>query len=167
MTPTTGKKLVAPFSIGVDATRGHEVCPRVVVLRLVGMAIAICACRGGSLPANGSQRPIRARPTFPNPGGGPVLVVGHIKDPGMVPWFRGMGVGFAILARGGVLPSFDPKIEIHRRELGKERTAFANYHSEYEPEFELAPGDVVVVNAIIDNEPIDEAEVEDFREAVR
>jgi hypothetical protein len=124
--------------------------------RTRGFAIVIglvVGCGASSSPT--AERPIRARPTFPNLAGGPVMVLGHVKDPGAVPWFRGMGIGFAILARGGALPDFDPNIEVRRSEFGKQRQAFARYKSEFEPEFELAPGDVVVVNPIIDARPFE------------
>jgi hypothetical protein len=132
------------MSMGRSNQRLALVC---VAVACVVVALPACS-RGFEGPL---VRPIQRRPTFPNLSNGPVVVVGQVRDPGIVPWFRGMGVEFAITARGGMLPTVDPIIEIRRLELGKMRRKLIVYQKpRVEPEFELAPGDIVVINPIVD-----------------
>jgi protein involved in polysaccharide export with SLBB domain len=101
--------------------------------------IALAAC-GRTAPAV-QHGPLR--PRFSNASGGPVLVVGAVARPAVVPWYRGMGIRYAIRAAGGATQFATRRAVVTRQELGQQRMFVVRYADL--PEIELAPGDIVRV----------------------
>ena len=107
-------------------------------MRLALIALAVGACYLEQTPPQ-----VPRRPSFFDKSGGPVVVVGAVVRPTVVPWYPGMGIRYAVRAAGGTTVFATRLATVTRRERGVLRRILVPY--ERLPEVELAPGDVVHV----------------------
>ena len=92
-------------------------------------------------------------PLVRSASGGPVQVVGEVARPGEVPYAPGMTLSYAIEVAGGPTGMARERVRVVRDVNGRDKVFQLSLRKLIEhrtPDPELAPGDIVIVESIVD-----------------
>ena len=116
-------------------------------MRLALLALAACV-------------PAPAKPSYPlhplvrSASGGPIQVFGEVARPGPVPYAPGMTLSYAIEVAGGPTGMARERVKVVREVTEDHDLVFhVSVHKLIEhrvPDPELAPGDIVIVESVVD-----------------